>query len=495
VRTTLIERSGETQPEQPQVLIPEVRQETRRRRLWIARAITILVVAAVAMLLVARLVGGGARETPTKSGSLSAATATAGGLGRVDPSCNAGKGFSEPVTRGALGNLLYTETTSDVTVVGFDTTTVNNLTPLAPYVLYAITPGCNLDRSFGTNGFLTPGIPAQGLSSLAPGLGGRFFLLATDPRGFWISERNASGTIDNGFGSHGWISIVSPVLKLAGWGPISDTLIQEPSGTIVVTGEVLNNEYEYGLEQSYIYELHPNGQPIRRFGDDGRVIFDPPAAGGFPTDSDADTVIQPNGAIAVIGSFGWFNDIGGKGFGGPGCSHTSIEWLSSSGAPERAVDSNYVAQNSIVRTAGFVGSEFIDPSGGVGLIGEARPCTGDAQVGKPFSVVEALTPSGLLDQRFGDRGELRFSIPDETNSDGFATAPLPDGHIVQGSETSQYFLQDFTANGRLLKGFGRSGLLEVDSVGGPVNLVPGARGDFVVVVAVSRAILMTERRG
>jgi hypothetical protein len=66
---------------------------------------------------------------------------------------------------------------------------------------------------------------------------------------------------------------------------------------------------------------------------------------------------------------------------------------------------------------------------------------------------------------------------------------------VQGSETSQYFLQDFTANGRLLKGFGRSGLLEVDSVGGPVNLVPGARGDFVVVVAVSRAILMTERRG
>lgn len=476
-----------------EVLIKEARQRGRRH-LAIGLLGCLLVVAVIATLVLLRVIGGG-REYGRNSGAI-ADTAVA--LGRIDPSCNGGKGFYEPVT-GGLGNLVYTETTNNVTLVAFDTVTSSNFAPLAPYVIYAISPNCGLDRSFGSNGFLTPGIPARGLSALAPGLDGKFFMLATDKSGFWISERNADGTIDNRFGRHGWISIVSPVLKLAGWSQFSDTLIQKQNGTIVVTGEVINNQYEYGPIQSYIYALHANGEPVHHFGHDGKVSFKPPGAGALSNDSGAATLIQPNGTIAVIGWFGGFNQLGGEGFGGPGCSHASIEWLNSNGVPEHSVDANFVEQNSIVRTAGFVGSEFIDASGGVGLVGEARPCRGDAQYGKPFSVVEALTPNGRLEPRFGNRGELRFSIPDETNSNGFATAPLPNGHFVQESDTSQYFFQDFTANGQMNKGFGKRGLVELNSPGDqavqPVNLTAGARGDFVVVLPTSRGIIMSERRG
>ncbi len=492
-----------------ELLLPEAKRRASRRRLLVVLA-TLL---AIVSLLVAGMAASGAPPLLTGADPHAAvpppgATTTAHTLGQVDARCNGGRGFTEPVPPGSVGNVLYTETTSDVTVVAFDRVDPNTDAPASPYKLFAITPSCGLDRSFGSGGFLTPtsswhmgraGVAAvSNLSTLAPGLDGRFFLAAFDAHRFWVGEANANGTIDRDFGAHGWVSLRSPATS-RGLPPTADWLTQTKDGTIVVTGEAVATKDDYGLPaEAFVYELHADGRPVQRFGHDGMVTFHPPSSSVLASQADQ-TLVQPNGVVAVVGEFGAFDQLGGEGWGGPGCSHVSIEWLTRDGQPERAVDSRYVAQHSTVLAAGFAGSEFIDATGGVGLIGEARQCHGDAQVGKPFSVIEALTPSGQLDRRFAIDGQRRFTIPDETDSYGFATARLPDGDVVQESYTDAYYVQAFTRTGQAQHDLGRRGVLEIptndDGEVLPENLVAGAHGDFVAVVPTNRGITMTERSG
>lgn len=419
-------------------------------------------------------------------------------LGAIDRSCNGGHGLYEPVHHGILNDVLVTETTRDVTVVAFGTTNAAGTAIVDPTEIYAVTPNCSLDRQFGTGGFVTPHLPSPeataNISLLASGLAGRFFVLSCDQRSYWIGEFNSNGTIDGAFGTRGWVSIISPGIKMQGSGPSVGNAVQQHDGTIILTGDVISPR---GDTQSYIYALHSNGRPDRAFGHRGMVTFNPGM--GWAPSAATDTLVQPDGAIAEIGYFGGFNDLGGEGSGGPGCFHVSIEWLTQRGAAQRAIGTRYIRQRSIALTAGFVGSDFIDASAGVGLIGEASPCKGDAQYGRPFSAVESLTPSGLLDQRFGQHGESRFSIPDETSGIAFSAIRLPDGHVILESLSSQYYLQDFSADGRVLNTFANRGVLEINppaSVSASwTNLNRGARGDFVVVVPTRHGIVMSERIG
>jgi hypothetical protein len=372
-----------------------------------------------------------------------------------------------------------------VTIVGFGTVTSSDGVQGEPETYYAVGPDCRLDHRFGTQGIIRPRLPGNGngndvyVVGLAPGLDGHFFLLASGPTQWLIGEFNATGSLDVAFGNQGWVSLVPPGADAGYLYPSPSDLVQEADGIIVVTGE---NARPHADVVSFVYELFANGAVDRSFGHHGHARVLPEIAYA------SHLFVQPDGSIAVTGFLG-----------GGGCFDMPINWLEPDGSRDVAKDANFNRSRSFPTAFGFNGADFVNTSGGVGIIGSVERCGYTASTTRSYDAAEALTPDGTVDRSFGNRGTTYFSMPNPAAGDTSAVS-LPNGDIILESYSgSTTYVQDFTSAGIPILAFGHRDTLRIATApstwGYAASVLAGARGDFVVVFPANHVVTIEERLG
>jgi hypothetical protein len=206
---------------------------------------------------------------------------------------------------------------------GFTLVTVNGYGRDRFALLHLLTPDCELDRGYGTNGTMAitfpsslrpahppPGEEPEGLSFRYAGAasGGGAFLAGDDEGKAVVGEVTRRGTLDRSFGKDGWV--------LLPFGGTPQTILQERSGQIVLDGnESLHPRPTPTL--AWVSALSPRGRLDTSFGGHGRVTFYTGPVWSIRT-----MELEPNGDILV-------DDQGGR----MGNYSIELAMLSPSGEP------------------------------------------------------------------------------------------------------------------------------------------------------------------
>lgn len=164
----------------------------------------------------------------------------------------------------------------------------------------------NLDAGFGGTGVVTLEPPAStgncapSVSSLALDAQGRLLLGATarslSASASWVARVNTNGTLDSGFSSDGWTSIVRP----AG-GSFHDIygIGVQPDGKIVTGGTFTFDNASIG-DRPIISRLLSNGATDADFNGVGSYIYTPP---GNANPQNGVALLMDRGRAVLAGSF------------------------------------------------------------------------------------------------------------------------------------------------------------------------------------------------
>jgi hypothetical protein len=277
----------------------------------------------------------------------------------ADPSCNGGRGARLP---GGLGgdSLVASATMAD----GSTLIALTNVYPgRRSAVLRSVTRTCATNREFGNDGAATitipsslrpddpaaDGFPAEGMwvNAVAPRNGGGAIVAGVYGGNWVVGEVSASGTVDQTFGSNGWVLLALP-------GEVT-AILQEPSGRIVVAGD---NGGAGCCTVNWAAALSENGQPENGFGLNGRAVL--------PTGEDSGVrslALEPNGDILA--------EIG---YGNMGCWGLALAMLTPSGAPEPMFAQRLQRFWDAHRFGAFVGDVHVDGEGFTLVGAGQRPC-------------------------------------------------------------------------------------------------------------------------
>jgi hypothetical protein len=377
-----------------------------------------LVSLAVAVSLVA-LGGALAAAHGVKVASKAASLAPSGFVVQpeiADPLCNGGRGARLP---GRLGG---DAVVASATIA--DGSTLIALTNIYPgrrsAVLRSVTPACALNREFGDDGAATitipssprpadpaeGGFPAEGIwiNAIAARRGGGAIVAGVYGGDWVVGEVTARGTVDQTFGSHGWV-----LLGLAGE---VTAVLQEPSGRIIIAGD---NGGGGCCTVNWAAALSEHGQLENGFGTQGRAML--------PTGEDSGVhslALEPNGDILA--------EIG---YGNMGCWGLALAMLTPSGAPEPMFGERLQQFWDAHRFGAFVGDVHIDREGFT-LVGTGqKPCYDEP----PGSIARATgliahfrvdgTPAGPT-VRFPSQMYGSLRVLTDRHDTIFATTPYAD---------------------------------------------------------------------
>jgi hypothetical protein len=321
---------------------------------------------ALASLTIAALLAGFGGTAPTANGvrtvSKAASLAPSGFVVQpeiADPSCNGGRGARVP--GGSGGESVVASATMA------DGSTLIALTNVYPgkrsAVLRSVTRTCAPNREFGDDGAATitipsglrptdpaeDGFPAEGMwvNAIAPRNGGGAIVAGVYGGDWVVGEVSASGTVDQTFGSNGWVLLPLPGQVTA--------ILQEPSGRIVIAGD---NGGGGCCTVNWAAALSEHGQLEDGFGTDGRAVL--------PTGEDSGVhslALEPNGDILA--------EIG---YGNMGCWGVALAMLTPSGAPEPMFAERLQQYWHAHRFGAFVGDVHVDGEGFT-LVGTGqKPC-------------------------------------------------------------------------------------------------------------------------
>jgi hypothetical protein len=277
----------------------------------------------------------------------------------ADPSCNRGRGVRLP---GRLGG---NSVVASATIA--DGSTLIALTNVYPgktsAVLRSVTRTCASNREFGDDGAATitipssllptdpaeGGFPAGGLwvNAIAPRNGGGAIVAGVYGGDWVVGEITASGTVDQTFGSNGWVLLPLP-------GEVT-AILQEPSGRIVIAGD---NGGGGCCTVNWAAALSEHGQLENGFGAHGRALL--------PTGEDSGVqslALEPNGDILA--------EIG---YGNMGCWGTSLAMLTPSGAPEPMFAQRLARFWHAQGFGAFIGDTYVDGEGFTLLGTGQKPC-------------------------------------------------------------------------------------------------------------------------
>jgi hypothetical protein len=277
----------------------------------------------------------------------------------ADPLCNGGRGARLPA--GSRGDSVVASATMA------DGSTLVALTNVYPgkrsAVLHSVTRTCASNGEFGDDGAaaitipssLQPtdpaedGFPAAGvwINAIAPRNGGGAIVAGVYEGDWVVGEVSASGSVDQTFGSNGWVLLPLP-------GEVT-AILQEPSGRIVVAGD---NGGGGCCTVNWAAALTEHGQLENGFGADGRAVL--------PTGEDSGVrslALEPNGDILA--------DIG---YGNMGCWGLALAMLTPSGAPEPMFAQQLQKFWKTHRFGAFIGDVHVDGEGFT-LVGTGqKPC-------------------------------------------------------------------------------------------------------------------------
>jgi uncharacterized delta-60 repeat protein len=241
------------------------------------------------------------------------------------------------------------------------------------------------------------------------------------------------GALDPNFGTNG--IVVTPV------GTGNDqvfALAVQPDGKIVTAGNSYANSTEQ--ENFLLMRYLSNGTPDPNFGTNGQVTTD----FGATDDAGRAVAIQPDGNIVVVGYT----------LGTSGGFNFAVARYLANGAPDPGFGTNGK------RTVDFGSTDFclamtLQPDGKIVLAGRSyNGATSD------FALVRLL-PNGTLDNSFGTDGKVRVDLFNENESIN-AIALYANGSIAAAGETSTansgaFAVAKFTPTGALDNSFGDAG--------------------------------------
>ncbi len=367
---------------------------------------------ALALLILAALLAGFGGTVPTVHGvrivSKAASLAPSGFVVQpeiADPLCNGGRGVRLP---GGLGG---DSVVASATIA--DGSTLIALTNIYPgrrsAVLRSVTRTCVSNGEFGDDGAATitipsslrpadpaeDGFPAEGMwvNAIAPRNGGGAIVAGVYGGDWVVGEVTARGTVDQTFGSHGWVLLPLPGQVTA--------ILQEPSGRIVIAGD---NGGGGCCTVNWAAALSEHGQLESGFGTQGRAVL--------PTGEDSGVrslALEPNGDILAE-----------VGYGNMGCWGLALAMLTPSGAPEPMFAERLQRFWDAHHFGAFVGDIYVDREGFT-LIGTGQdPCAG----GPRFSAPSA---TGLMAHFRTDGTSAGLTVRFPSRMYG-SVQVLPDGH-------------------------------------------------------------------
>jgi hypothetical protein len=277
-------------------------------------------------------------------------------------------------------------------------------------VLHLVTPRCELDREFGTDGTARitvpsslrpphPSVPGYGLRgglliNVVAARNGGGAILAGNYEGEWVvGEVTQRGTLDTSFGDDGWASLPFP----AG----VEAILQEPSGRIIVAG---GDGGGGCCTTNWAAALSAHGQFEDHFGAHGLVKL--PSGADPIVDSLA---LLPNGDILAQVSHAHM-----------GCAGHPLAALTPSGQPVPMFATRLDRFWQALGFGAFVGDAYVDGDGFT-LVGTGEEACAEGEASS------ALSATGLI-ARFLSDGRVaapvvRFPSPLYGRAWAF-----PDGH-------------------------------------------------------------------
>jgi hypothetical protein len=279
----------------------------------------------------------------------------------ADPSCNGGRGVSLAVP-GAGNAVVANAAMAD----GSTLIALSNVYPGSRSVLFrSVTSTCAANGEFGDDGAATitippgllpahrkgqqSGFPAQGIwvNAVVPRSGGGAIVAGVYGGRWVVGEVTARGTVDQTFGTQGWI-----VLPFRGE---VTAILPEPSGRIVIAGD---NGGGGCCNVNWAAALSQRGRFEDWFGANGRAAL--------PTGEDSGVealALEPNGDI-----------LANIGYGNMGCWGLAPAMLTPSGAPEPMFAKRLQRFWDAQGFHAFVGDVYVEGEGFT-LVGTGqKPC-------------------------------------------------------------------------------------------------------------------------
>jgi uncharacterized delta-60 repeat protein len=311
-----------------------------------------------------------------------------------------------------------------------------------------------LDTSFGTGGKVLTTVSSFGDAVYAVAIqtdgkilvAGTVLLPAGGDTAFLILRYNATGTLDQTFGTSGVVTT-----NIGDVDDRAEAIALQPDGKIVVSGikGILRPPGEERNSDAVLVRFNRDGTLDSGFGTGGITISD---FGPFPdyyADAAADVAILPDGKIVIVGT----SD-------GAGYYDSLVARYNANGT----LDTTFGTGG---RTKTDLGNGFQDDSSGVAVQADGKIVAVGAALPSSFDLDFALiryNATGTLDTTFGSGGKVVLgleSLHDEELND---VAIQADGKIVavgdsNSSNNSGFLVLRFNADGTRDAGFGTNGIV------------------------------------
>jgi uncharacterized delta-60 repeat protein len=298
------------------------------------------------------------------------------------------------------------------------------------------------DISFGNNGFAFTDYPLDTsayvyLRGIALQADGSIITTGeTNTNNSWVGRHLADGSIDNSFGTNGWVNLkeLFPEASVA----TCLGLTVQPDDKIIIVGRG-RDTVDTDL-MMFVARLEPDGLVDTTFGNNGiiftRAIDNQTHATAYCT------TIQPDGKILV----GGVSKYGGN-------YVPAILRLNSDGSLDSTFDSDGCVTFSIPTSYSYINKLLVQPDGKI--IGLSIY---NINVNIPYKgLVLRYNADGSPDTTFGNNGMV---VSNYNMYDMFVDAALqPDGKIVVGGNTdAEYFVARLNTNGIVDSTFGTNGI-------------------------------------
>lgn len=291
------------------------------------------------------------------------------------------------------------------------------------FVMARLNPDGSFDPTFGTNGIsIIDGGATEVAESFAVTDDGDFIIAGHVNDHFAMAKVKNNGTIDNSFGTEGWV--ITPFADFAGYG---QDISLNSEGRIILGGLILDgyeNKFQFGLA-AYL----PNGTLDPTFGEGGKRNFH------VGTDNDFGLkVLQLKDGKILIGGHSWYATT-------PLRYELAVAKLHLDGSFDNTYGTNGISKSRLITNGeSYLADMVLQEDGKLVLTGAAN------QGGSYDFGLVRLNEDGQMDTTFGDSGKVFTHFAGTSYGESYNVGIQPDGKILVSGDTApanstvQYFI-------------------------------------------------------
>ncbi|HSI36612.1 MAG TPA: hypothetical protein VK986_23705, partial [Tepidisphaeraceae bacterium] len=280
-------------------------------------------------------------------------------------------------------------------------------------LIFQLTPGGQLDPSFGDNGKVLGDLFGGGddLRDLKLDAAGRILILNNDAFGFSVARFKANGVFDRSFGERGIAATNVSAMEYGAHHHDAARLLLRPDGSIVAVGTADVNADNGPKDRIAIAQFTAAGRPDAFFGSNGLTRLARTGTYGRAA------ALLPGGKLLIVGSAG--NRATAVRANAAGVADATF-------APGGADGAGWVDLDAQTSAFQYGVDVAVQADGKMVVAGSTR----DPDGANP--VVFRYLPNGQLDPTFGDGGVVRLEMPDGFEGLAAGVTIGADGQIIVG---------------------------------------------------------------